>query len=100
MARKKDDDKTEDEIDQSMEEGELDEDVYTEEGRENLLEDDEIEEWEEGFMEGADELGQQGKCASCGGVLDMDNTVEEELEGELRWFCSERCAERFRKKHK
>jgi hypothetical protein len=92
-------DKTEDEVDQEMETGELEEDVYTEEGRENLVEDDEISTAEEGFMEGADDLGQQGKCANCGAMLDMENTVEKEVDGDIHWFCSDRCLEQYEKKH-
>lgn len=33
----------------------LEEDVYTEEGRESQLDNDEIDAWEAGFMEGYDE---------------------------------------------
>ena len=37
-----------------MELGRKDEDIYDEDGREELLDDDEIEAWEEGFMAGAE----------------------------------------------
>ena len=42
-----------DTVELEMETGEKDEDVYTEEGRQKLQEDDEIEPWEEGFAKGA-----------------------------------------------
>ena len=91
--------KTEDQVDLEMETGELEEDVYTEEGRENLVEDDEITTAEEGFMEGADDLGQQGKCANCGAALKEDNTVEKEMGGDVKWFCSDKCASDYEEDH-
>ncbi|MFQ5475190.1 MAG: hypothetical protein ACE5DM_05105 [Candidatus Nanoarchaeia archaeon] len=82
------------EKDLEMETGDAEEDVYTEEGREQLVEDDEISTAEEGFMEGAEGLGQQGKCAVCGAILTEDNTVERKVDGELKWFCSDKCSEK------
>ncbi|MBD3309703.1 hypothetical protein GF351_00635 [Candidatus Woesearchaeota archaeon] len=86
---------TSEQIEQEMEEGEKEEDVYSEEGREKLVEDDEIEPAEEGFMEGAEEKGEMAKCENCGKILDTDDKssiVERELDGEKHWFCSEKCA--------
>ena len=40
-------------LEEEMDLGEVDEDVYTEEGREKLVEDDEIEAGEEGYARGA-----------------------------------------------
>lgn len=75
---------------QEMEEGELEEDVYSEEGREKELEDDEIEPWEEGFMKGAEKGGQGAKCRYCGKVLvEKEDVVEREINGESYLFCSE-----------
>jgi len=76
------------------------EDVYKEEGRDELVEDDEISPVEEGFMQGADEDGQHAKCANCGRMLIPKNTVEKEYKGELKWFCSEHCAQKFEEKQK
>jgi hypothetical protein len=45
--------KSREKIEEEMEKGERDEDVYSEEGRKKLEEDDEIEPWEEGFSKGA-----------------------------------------------
>lgn len=93
------DDETEEEIKEDMDIGEKNEDVYSEEGRENLLDDDEIDAEEEGFMEGAEGRGQLAKCDQCHKVLsdDPDKTVELEIDGELFLFCSDRCAEKFKK---
>ncbi len=79
-----------------MEEGIREEDVYTEEGREYLTESDEIESWEEGYVEGA-----KGKetltCRNCKRVI-VGSPIEKEIEHEIYWFCSDKCAENFRKK--
>lgn len=48
---------TKEQIEDDMKENKRDEDVYSEEGRELLEEDDEMEEWEEGFMQGAEGRG-------------------------------------------
>ncbi len=80
--------------------GDEEEDVYTEEGREELLEDDEIEPWEEGFSEGAEERGELGACAHCGKPLGdrEENVFEKEYDDELMFFCSEKCAKSGPKK--
>jgi len=75
------------------------EEIYSEEGREALVEDDEIEPWEEGFMEGADSGGKGAKCRKCGKILEeMDDVVEKEIDGELYRFCSDECAEKLEEK--
>jgi len=74
-------------------------DVYSEEGREHLVEDGEMEAWEEGFMEGANMDGQKGKCANCGGVLFRGSTHEKEIKDENRFFCCVKCVEEYEKKH-
>ena len=83
-----------DEVKEDMEEGEKDEDVYSEEGREKLEEDSEISPTEAGFMEGAEHTGEQGMCAHCRKVLDQekDTIVEKEIKGRVLWFCSDDCA--------
>jgi YHS domain-containing protein len=83
--------------------GEKDEDVYSEEGRESLNEDDEIENWEDGFCEGAeglDEKGSEGSCAFCGKILGdrEEGVIEREIDGEKLFFCCEKCAEEFENK--
>ncbi len=89
--------KTPEEIAWEMEEGEKEADVYSEEGREKLIEDSEIEDWEEGFMEGAEDRGRQNSCAECGELLGEDEAeiFEREFNGELKWFCCEEHAEKY-----
>ncbi|MFH1849824.1 MAG: hypothetical protein ABH879_06585 [archaeon] len=70
--------------------------VYTEEGRESLVEDDEIEPWEEGFMEGACGKGHGAKCETCGKIfIGPEDVVETEIQGEVRRFCSQECADKY-----
>ena len=79
--------------------GDEDEDVYTEEGRKKLEEDDEIAPWEEGVMEGAAGIGQLGKDALTGKpLMDTDEVIEMELDGQLYRFVSEKNAIKFREK--
>lgn len=82
--------------------GKKEEDVYSEEGREELLEDDEIEPFEEGFMEGAEGRGKKNCCAECGKLLgeDTENIYEREFDGELKLFDSEEHAENYAKRMK
>ncbi len=83
-----------------MEKGEKEETVYDAVGREKLVEDGEISPEEEGFMEGAEDDGEQGKCAYCGAELLGYDTVETKINGKIYWFCSEEHAEKFREKSK
>lgn len=91
--------KTEDETLEEMEEGEMDEDTTTREGREKLLEDDEISSEEEAFSEGAETRGKMGVCAQCGKPLsqEQDAVVEREISGKKVWFCSNGCARKGKK---
>ena len=81
-----------------MEMGEEDESVYDDTGREKLMEDDEISPTEEGFMEGAEDDGEQGKCAYCGAALMGFDTVETKINGKVWWFCSNDHADRFKER--
>ena len=76
--------------------GKMEEDVYSEEGREELEEDDEISPDEEGFMKGYEEGVKMAKCAKCGRVLGQ-KFMEKEIKNEIYRFCSDKCAERFKK---
>jgi hypothetical protein len=63
-------------------------DVYEPEKREDLVEDDEISAEEEGFLEGAEGLGQDAKCRKCGKLLmEANEVVEKEIKGEVIKFC-------------
>jgi len=70
--------------------------MYSKEGREHLVDDDEISPWEAAFMEGAEEDGTGAKCRKCGKILLMDGIViEKVIDGELYRFCSEECLDSF-----
>lgn len=45
---------SEDEVKAKIKSGEKEEDVYTSEGREEMREEDELDDWEEGYVEGAE----------------------------------------------
>lgn len=94
--------KTIEEQETEMESGRRDEDVYKEAGREKLREDAEIEDWEEGFMEGAEGRGEQNCCAYCGKLLGEKKTevFEREFDGEIKWFCSDEHAQKYADKLK
>jgi len=75
--------------------GEKEADVYTEEGREHLTEDEgEIAPWEEGFSKGAAGKGGDGNCSHCGKVLGdrEEGVIEREFSGKKMLFCSDKCA--------
>ena len=74
--------------------------IYSEEGREDMLENDEIDAFEEGFMRGADMDGQSAKCRKCGRMLiKKEEIVERNIDDKDIWFCSEECAEKYEKEH-
>lgn len=72
--------------------GEKEEDVYTEEGREEMVSTDEIEPWEEGFSKGAQKAVVY--CARCKTLLGdrQDKIIEREFQGTTYLFCSDKCA--------
>lgn len=86
-------DGTPDDFEAKLHSGEAETDVYTEEGREELIEDDEVSEWEEGFSRGEDEP-ELAHCAACGRVLSQDSSrlVEREINHITYVFCSKQCA--------
>jgi len=89
---------TSDEKKAKMKVGEEDEDIYTEEGREEEVEEDEIEPWEEGFMQGASGAGQLGKDALTGKPLVGRKVVEAMIGGKLYRFMTEENAQKFKEK--
>ncbi len=86
------------EMKEEMETGEIDEDLYTEEGREQQVEEDEVEPWEAGFTEGASEEGQLAKDALTGKPLVDVEVVEAEIGGRVYRFASQENARKFREK--
>jgi len=83
---------------EDMELGKKDETVYDEAGRQKLVEDGEMSPEEAGFMEGAEDDGEQGKCAYCGAAIFKDNTVESRLDGKVFWFCSDEHATKYKER--
>ena len=84
-----------------MEHGEKDEDIEKKEGREKLEEDDEIDPWEEGFMDGASGPGQLAKDALTGEpLMGIEDVIEVEINGELYRFVNEENAEKFMEKRR
>lgn len=73
--------------------------IYSDESREDMVDEDEIDSLEEGFMQGYDEGEASAKCALCKKVLTQD-FVEEEINGKIYRFCSEEHADLFIKKQK
>lgn len=77
------------------------EDIYEEEGMQEAIDADEIDEVEQGFMQGYYDDDRASKCALCEKVLkDPEHVIELEIEDETFRFCSEECAEKFQKKYK
>jgi len=87
------------EIEEDMDMGEKEEDPYTPEGREKMEDEDEIDNVEEGFMEGASGGGQLAKDALTGEpLMGPEEIVELEIEGKVYRFVNSENAEEFRKK--
>ena len=92
-------DDTSEERKEEMEHGDADETTETQEGREKLVEDDEIEPWEAGFAEGASEDGQLAKDALTGEpLMGVEDVVEIEINGKKYRFVNQENAEKFREK--
>ena len=86
-------------IKEEMDIGERDEDLDTEVGREKQVEDDEIDPEEAGFMQGESGAGQLGKDALTGEpLMDIEDVVETEIDGQMYRFVNQENAEEFRKK--
>ncbi|MBI1971145.1 hypothetical protein HYS47_05325 [Candidatus Woesearchaeota archaeon] len=90
---------TREEVEQDMQEGEKEADVYSSAGRKVLRDDDEVDDWEEGFMDGAEAGGGKAKCMKCGTIIEMSSCVEQDIDGELKWFCSDKCLKKYEKEH-
>ena len=86
-------------IKEEMDMGERDENLDTEVGREKQVEDDEINPEEAGFMQGESGAGQLGKDALTGEpLMDIEDVVETEIDGQMYRFVNQENAEEFRKK--
>jgi len=95
-------DEPHEELEMELHTGERNVDVYSEEGRQELIEDEgEIQPWEEGFAKGAVGAGQYGVCEHCGKPLgDRGEVIERRIDDEIKFFCSEECASKCEAKHK
>ena len=89
--------KTVEEKTTEIREGEAEKNVYSEEAREEMMDDDAIAPWEEAFMEGAEGRGGQTSCRQCGKLLGQDKSkiVERKIGTNDLWFCSDECAQKF-----
>lgn len=90
---------TKEQIEEEIEKGNKEENIYTDEGREVMREEDEITSVEEGFMKGYEEGSKAAICQTCGITLEKD-VVEIDYEGDTYRFCCEECADKFVKKKK
>ena len=68
--------------------------------REQLLEADEIDPVEEGFLEGYEEEGTNAVCAECGKPFADESLIEKEFDDEIVSFCSEKCLKKYEKRRK
>ena len=76
---------------------EKDVDAYSETGREELVDSGEMDSWEAGYMEGAEDDGQLAKDALTGEPLtDMDKVYETKIDGKKYRFVSEENLIKFR----
>lgn len=72
------------------------EDYYSKEERQQMMEEDEIEPGEAGFMEGYDNPDLM-QCGKCGEEVNLEKAIEKEINGKTYLFCSEKCLEEFEK---
>ena len=74
-----------------------DDDVYSTEGVEQEMEEDEISPEEAGLMEGYDNI-KSLRCKMCKTPVDSDKIIEKVTDdGEEIVFCSKKCAKKFEK---
>ena len=76
----------------------IEDEVMDDESVDEAEESDEIDELEEGFIKGYEEDTNMTECANCHRIL-TDKLIEQEIGGEVFRFCSEKCAEKFEKRH-
>jgi len=90
--------KTKEQKKKEIGDGDTEENIYTEEGREEMFdEDDELTDIDEGFMKGYEEGAKAAKCPVCGEVVEFD-FVEREIDDDIYRFCSEEHADLYMKK--
>ncbi|MBU0470877.1 MAG: hypothetical protein KKA62_02905 [Nanoarchaeota archaeon] len=70
----------------------FDEDVKS---TEKVIEQEDLESSEEGFLRGYGEEDEVEECAECGSAVDEEKKVTKNIDGEDQVFCSTDCAEDF-----
>ncbi len=89
-----DEDESTEDLAEDIKSGKKDADIYSEEGREELMDDDEISDVEEGFSQGAEGGGSKAKCAECGKIL-REKIVEKKIGSKMFRFCSNKCVDKY-----
>lgn len=90
--------KTKEQKIREIEKGDAEENIYTEEGREEMFDDDdELTDVDEGFMKGYEEGAKSAKCPICGQVIEYD-FVEREIDDDIYRFCSDEHADLYMNK--
>ena len=83
------------------EEKEDEADIYSEESRNEMVEDDEMTPEEEGFMEGFESGSRSVSCAHCKKlIIDPDDAIEVEIDNKVFLFCSDECYQSYKEEHK
>lgn len=76
------------------------EEITDENNPEDLVEDGEISPEEEGFMQGYHQEDKEASCAYCHKIiLDPDEAIHKEIDGETYLFCSNFCYEHFKEEN-
>ena len=81
-----------------IKEGELIEDIYDKEALEQLEEDDEIEPWEQGFIQGTLNHHLAKDALTGKPIINADQAYELRLGGDLYWFENEHNAQEYLKR--
>ncbi|MFH2027968.1 MAG: hypothetical protein ABIJ08_02430 [Nanoarchaeota archaeon] len=72
-----------------------DDDIYSEDVREDLVDSGAMSPEEAGFMAGAHDDGQGAKCRKCGRPLSDDFIERRGDDSEIYRFCSDECCEEY-----
>jgi hypothetical protein len=80
---------------EQMDQGNKDEDIYDETGSDKQTHNDEITSEEGGFVQGYEKAT---ACTNCGNDL-TENSVDSEVDDEIRQFCSQDCVDEYLKNH-
>ncbi|MDO8428118.1 MAG: hypothetical protein Q7S92_02800 [Candidatus Diapherotrites archaeon] len=80
------------------EDKESDTDVYSEKTDERLLDEDEMNPGDAGFLEGYAEPKLIQCRNKCDENVDVENPVVRDIKGKEHYFCSEECANEFARK--